>query len=471
MTRRRATRLTRSSLATVGGLLLLTLTASPASSAEASPAGHEPRTPIEHFVFLFQENHTFDNYFGTRPGVDGFSEDTCVPERAGQPKPCVEPYWIGESAVLDLGHTETQFERQYNGGRMDGFVEANSDNGRDGALAMGYYDDRDLPYYWNIADEYVLFDRFFSSAKGGSVANHMYAVAGVPGVTGGRESIPPGGWGDIPTIFDRLEKAGVSWKFYIQNYDPTITFRTRGDIEEADRAAQVVWAPVLAYARFLDDPRLNAKIVDLDEYYIDVQNGTLPAVSYLVPSGNSEHPPGSIQAGQRLVRSLINELKRSQLWASSAFFWTYDDWGGWYDHVKPPQVDEHGYGFRVPALMVSPYAKRGYVGHETNDFTSILAFIEHNWNLEPLSERDAQANDMTEVFDFSAPARPPVILGLEREVVLPARPDTRPVYTAYGVAGVSTALLILFAHWRVSRRGRHARAVLSTETDDGVDLR
>ena len=125
--------------------------------------------------------------------------------------------------------------------------------------------------------------------------------------------------------------------------------------------------------------------------------GTLPAVSYIVPAGASEHPPGRIQAGERFVRSLLNALASSSSWKDSAFTWTYDDWGGWYDHVKPPQVDRYGYGFRAPALLVSAYARRGHVDHTQLDFTSILKFIEENWNLKPLAARDAAANSLHQV--------------------------------------------------------------------------
>jgi phospholipase C len=421
--------------------------------------GNKTATKIKHFVFLFQENHTFDNYFGTRPGVDGIPAGTCMPVEPGTPKPCVKPHWIGNDPIIDLGHTRVQFDRELNHGKMDGFVKANSDNDRDGAIAMGHYDDRDLPYYWNLADQYVLFDRFFSSAKAGSVANHMFAVTASPGVTGTKESIPRKGWGDLPTIFDRLEAAGVSWKFYIENYDPTITYKTRDRVELVDRAAQVIWAPVLAYQRFVEDPKLNKHIVDLDQYYTDAQHGTLPAVSYIVPSGDSEHPPGRIQAGQRLVRALVNELMRSSAWDSSAFLWSYDDWGGWYDHVKPPRVDKWGYGFRVPALLVSPYARKGYVDHETSDFTSILKFIETNWNLAPMTARDRKANDLKEAFDFGAPARAPVILSTSRHVAHPMRPDTRPVYGVYALAMFGSLGLFLFARRRTNRLGAHPKAL------------
>ena len=178
--------------------------------------------------------------------------------------------------------------------------------------------------------------------------------------------------------------------------------------------------PLLAYARYLDNPRLFSKIVNLDQYYEDAARGDLPAVSFIAPSGDSEHPPGSVQAGQNLVRSLVTQLMRSPLWNTSAFLWSYDDWGGWYDHVAPPQIDAHGYGFRVPALLVSPYARRGHVDHTTLDFTSALKFIERNWKVDPLAERDRNANTFLNAFDFTAPPRKPVLLDTERTRV--ARP-------------------------------------------------
>ena len=412
---------------------------------------HAPRTPIRHFITLMQENHSFDNYFGTYPGADGTPPGVCMPFEADDPKAgCVRPFHLGNRSVTDLGHTRRVFNAQYNGGRMDGFISSYRRQGQSGLHSMGYYDDRDIPYYWNVAKNYVLFDRFFTSSGAGSVWNHMFWVTGTPG-NPRDDSIPPDGFGNLPTIFDRLEQAGVSWKFYVQNYDPTVNFRTIRTAEKGERASQVVWVPLLSYARYVDDPRLRGHIVDLSEYYQDVARGTLPAVSYIVPSGASEHPPGRIQAGERFVRGLLNALASSDSWNDSAFTWTYDDWGGWYDHVKPPQVDKYCYGFRAPSLLVSAYARRGHVDHTQLDFTSILKFIEENWNLRPLAERDAAANSIGVAFDFRAGPRPPEYISTVR--IPPAPPEgRRPViYTAYGLAlALSVAI---FAGARVSPLG------------------
>jgi phospholipase C len=450
-----AGRRVRATLALVTTLLLWGVAGAAPAGAASTP---RTQTPIQHFVFLMQENHSFDNYFGTRPGVNGHPKGVCMPAHVGAKTPCVKPFHIGDRGATDLDHTEAAFLAQYNKGKMDGFVSAFQAKGPEAELAMGYYDDRDLPYYWNVADEYVLFDRFFTSASSGSVRNHMFRVTGTPGATGKRESIPENGWGNIPTIFDRLEASGLSWKFYVQNYDPTITFRNRAP-GDADRGAQAIWVPLLSYARYVDDPELFSHIVDLDEYYSDAASGRLPAVSYIAPSGNSEHPPGSVQAGQTLVRSLVNELQRSPQWGASAFLWSYDDWGGWYDHVRPPQVDEYGLGFRVPSLLVSPYARRGYVDSTILEFSSVLKFIEYNWSLKPLARRDANANTFLGAFDFTAPPRKPALLSTRRDVAALARPRTGAIYASYGAAAAGVALLAVigFLGDRPTRRRRGPR--------------
>jgi phospholipase C len=248
----------------------------------------------------------------------------------------------------------------------------------------------------------------------------------------------------VPTIFDRLEEKGVSWKFYVQNYDPRITAFNTENLTDNDKLSQPIWVPLLAYKKYVEDPRLFSHIVDMDQYYKDAAEGTLPAVAFIAPAGSSEHPPGRIQAGQAFIRSIVTQLMRSPQWGSSAFMWTYDDWGGWYDHVKPPQVDKYGYGFRVPTLLVSPWAKRGYIDSTTLDFTSMLKFIQQNWGVAPLAERDRAAKSIAGAFDFSQPApRSPVLLSLERNPVPPQVVKTTLVYWAYASAFVLPLLIVL----------------------------
>jgi phospholipase C len=400
------------------------LLASILALAGAAPAAAEsrPTTPIEHFVVLMQENHSFDNYFGTYPGADGIPEGTCMPV-AKRSRPCVRPFRLGGRPVPDLGHDRRIHRIQYARGRMDGFVRAASvDRQTVDRSVMGYYDDRDLPFYWNVADEYVLFDRFFAATTDGSVASHMFWITGTPGD-------PDGGFGDRATIFDRLDRRGISWKFYVEDYDPR-------------QATQAVRVPLLNSARYVGDPKLFGRIVDLDEYYEDLRDGHLPQVAYIAPAGSSEHPPGRIGAGEALVKRLITALSMSSAWDSSAFMWTYDDWGGWFDHVRPPRVAGGTLGFRVPALLVSPYARRGHVDSTRLDTTSILRFIEDNWELEPLAPRDARANSLAGAFDFSREPRAPSIVAAERGPEDPTAIRRWVIYLGYGAALVLSGILI-----------------------------
>ena len=358
----------------------------PMSSAASAPGR------IDHLVVVMQENHTFDNYFGTFPGADGIPPGVCQPRSidsaAGD---CVKPYHITAPRTLDPDHQKASALRAFHNGDMDGFVAAQYERNIKGDVVMGYWDGRDLPLYWNLATDYVLADRFFSSAWGASQTNHLYWVAAQAGGHGG---VPEKGF-DVPTIFDRLEEAGVSWKMYIQNYDPKVTFRAN-----PRHNPQVVWAPLLAFPRFLDTPSLLAHIVPLDEYFTDLESGTLPSVSYVVPSGASEHPPGNVTVGQAFGASLVTALMRAKEWESSLAVVTHDDWGGYYDHVPPPRVDADGYGFRVPAILISPYARAGTVDHTVYDYTSILRFIEDNWKVNPLTARDATANSIAAALDM-----------------------------------------------------------------------
>ena len=451
--------------------------AAPSAAMAQTTDDHAPKTPIEHYVFLMQENHSFDNYFGTYPGADGIPKGTCMRVTPRGPSveqlfsapggaaavrdsdnlrlgatrsgaPCVRPFRLGNRSI-DLPHDVDALQDQYAGGRMDGWIDAvaKQSTGPDPAV-MGYYDRRDIPLHWKIADDYVLFDRFFQSAGAGSIPNHMFWVTGTVG-NPKNYSIPKQGF-SMPTIFDRLEAAGIPWKFYIDDYDPTINYKT----DPFD--PQVHWVPLLSFDRFLKSERLNRHIVDLDQYFEDLRKDQLPSVAFIVPSGQSEHPPGNLAAGQRFVNSLINGLMQSPAWRRSAFMYSYDDWGGWYDHVPPPQVDEFGYGFRVPTLLVSPYARRGHIDSTTLDFTSALKFIESNWNLKPLATRDARANNFLSAFDFSQPPRPPRLISIGTTPARNKEPKRAVIYGAYGAAlglGVVT-LLVLLLGWRHRRSGK-----------------
>lgn len=353
---------------------------------------------INHLVVLMQEDHTFDNYFGTFPGADGIAAAKCQPTSRVGGK-CTLPHHFSHPRSADPDHSSQSALVAYDNGKMDGFGSAQSALNLDPAVPMGYWDGSDLPLYWNLAKDYVLADRFFSSAWGASQTNHLFWVAAQS--AGSRGGIPTQGF-DVETIFDRLQAAGVSWKMYVQNYDPKQTFRS-----STAHGPQVVWAPLLAFPRFLDSPTLFSRIVDLSQYYKDLEDGSLPAVSYIVPSGASEHPPGNVTVGQEFGASLVTAFMRSTSWHDGLFVLTYDDWGGYYDHVPPPQVDADGYGFRVPATFVSPYVRSGSIDHTVYDYTSILKFIEDRWHVQPLTARDASANSIANALDLSQSALPP----------------------------------------------------------------
>jgi phospholipase C len=448
------TRLART-LTLMSALSAAIVAASVSRAAATVTSSHKARTPIKHFVTVMQENHTYDNYFGTYPHGDGFPRHVCMPLDPQDPHHgCVRPFHLGSNRVVpaDPAHSTATARQQFNHGRMNGFVRALDRVNQDGRLAMGYRNGRDLPYYWNLAGQYVLYDRFFSSAMGDNFVNHLFWVTGgsggEPAVPRGAElghALPTDGRRRLTTIFDRLNAAGVSWKFYVQNYNPKLTFRTFRRYP-ATRASQVVRVPLLSMPRYLRNPELRSHIVPLDQYYDDLVNNKLPAVSYIVPAGPTEHPPSSVGSGQAFIRSLINSLIESPEWKSSAFLLSYDEWGGWYDHVKPPQVDQYGYGFRVPALLVSPYAKRGFIDSTQLDYTSILRFIEQNWNVKPLASRDAHANTIASGFDFQQAPRPGVLTASTRRSTPLETNVRRPViYGLYGGALCIPILLIGFA--------------------------
>src|SRR5512142_1116113 len=418
-----------------------------ASVSALDPAA-QTNTPIQHIILLMQQNHTFDNYFGTYPGADGLPVGTCVPSTFPDEmvKSCVKPFHIVRYPVVDLPHNSNVFDADYNGGLMDGFVRSIRTFNLDGSLAMAYYNDQDIGYYWGLANQYVLFDHYFSSAKAGSVPNRMFWISGTPGVT--TNNIPNQGFGDLPTIFDRLQARGISWKFYVANYDPRLNYRSIANLTYLP--PQVQWVPVLSFARFIDDPKLSSHIVDLSEFYKDLHNNTLPAVSYVTLQGGiSEHPATDIRQGVRVVKSMVQALMESDSWWSSAFLLTYDEGGAWYDHVVPPQIDSYGYGFRVPALLISPFARQGYVDNTQLDHTSSLQFIEENWGVAPLAQRDAAAKDFMSAFDFTAAARSPVFIPFTAAAQVPTKDASRvAIYVSYGAALFFAAVLIAFAALR-----------------------
>ena len=430
----------------------------PSASADTS-RDTATRTPIKHVVTLMQDNHSFDNYFGTYPGADGIPAGVCQRLRLTRSttQGCVKPFRLGTTTPEDLSQGIGVQKRQYNGGRMDGFVAAYRRLGLEGTTAMGYYDGRDIPYTWNVAKQYVLFDRFFGSTTVGSRESYLYWVA-ADAPASRKPLTSSAGYDQLPTIFDRLAAKKITAKFYVENLDSRIL--GPGDVK-TDRSSQLIKVPLLSMQRFRNGGQLAGTVVDLSEYYRDLRSGTLPSVSYIVTSGSSENPPGRVAAGQKLVRKLTSELIRSRYWSTSAFMWSYDGWGGWYDHVAPPKVDARGYGFRVPALLLSPYAKRGVVDHTVMDSTAMLKFVETNWDLPPLATRDARSAGLMSAFNFSAGPRPPALVpttyGDPPGVANQGR-TSGIIYVLYGGAVGATSYIALAAFVGLRRpvyEGRH----------------
>jgi phospholipase C len=402
-------------------------------------------------VVAMQDQHSFDNYFGTRPGVDGIPGGVCEPARAGAAKPCVRPTPIDVAnyAWAPLRATRRAQAVAVDGGRMDGFVRSQASRVSDGRTAMGYYRPTQVPTLSALADHSVLFDHWFSSVPGGSIANRLFAVTAR--TTDAQTSVPAAGWRGLPTIFDRLDAAHVSWRIYVQNYDPGLTIAAAGARQR--EGGQLARVPVLAMPRFVADPRLRGHVVDLSRYYRDLATGRLPAVSYVVSTSSTEHPPENPAVGQGLMHALVNALIASPEWAHAAFLLDYDSSGGWYDHVVPPTVGGARLGLRVPALLLSPYAVPGTVDHSAYDGSAaVLRFIENNWSLAPLSGRDRHAGDLAAAFRFARTPRPAALIAVPGSQTRVRQPASGILY-----AGYLTALLIAVAAVVLSGAGERRR--------------
>jgi len=217
-------------------------------------------------------------------------------------------------------------------------------------------------------------------------------------------------------VVNRLAGQGVSWKYYVETTGSPLKVSDPCHVKDPEPQQLGLWNPLPGFKSIRDNPQLMARLVDEKEYYRDLKDGTLPEVSWLIPDfQDSEHPPEPIDQGMWRVTRLINALMKSSYWSSSVVFLTWDDYGGFYDHVPPPEVDAFGYGPRVPLLIISPYARPGYVTSETGDFTSILRFIEERFHLEHLTARDDRASDMSDAFDFDEKPLAPLVIPVPAE--------------------------------------------------------
>jgi len=375
--------------------------------AQAPPSGINK---INHVIWIIQENRSFDNYFGTYSGADGIPPGTCLPVLP-ESKQCVEPFHMpaGQPAY-DLNHDWDTIHAAYNHGKMDGFVWAEGSN-----FTMGFYDFNDIPNYWKYAQRFTLCDHFFSSQMGYSLPNHVYTVAAQSGgltvnVANTKEledvMDDPEGF-SFAAIVQLMSKTNVPWKYYVESQPvpkgvPMKLTETGVRLAFPEPKQFSLWSPLPGFKKIRDDPAEMAHLVDLKEYFEDLQKGTLPAVSWIIPDyQDSEHPVALPQDGMWYVTKIANALMQSPYWGDSVIFLTWDDYGGFYDHVPPPEIDAYGLGPRVPMLVISPYAKSNYVSHTNYEFCSVLKFVEVRWELHHLTPRDHWANDMRDCFDFN----------------------------------------------------------------------
>jgi phospholipase C len=414
---------------------------------------------IQHVVVIMQENRSFDQYFGTYPGADGLPVQngqftTCVSDPATNV--CVKPYH--DSSDLNYGgpHGQVNATADINGGKMDGFIAealkgqkavcASPDdpncggNGKSGGSdVMGYHDAREIPNYWTYAQDFVLQDHMFEPNASWSLPEHLFMVsewsakcssASDPMSCVNALQNPGQGanakyaWTDLTYL---MYKNSISWKYYVAQ-------GTQPDCEDDQATCAAlpqtvgtpeIWNPLPWFTTVKQDGQLG-NIQTIGNFYTDAKSGHLPAVSWVVPNGTvSEHPTALVSEGQTYVTTLINAIMNSSDWNSTAIFLAWDDWGGFYDHVVPPTVDVNGYGLRVPGIVISPYAKRGYIDHQTLSFDAYVKFIEDDFlggqRLDPktdgrpdprptVRETALALGDITHAFDFSQPPRPPLKL-------------------------------------------------------------
>ena len=404
------------------GLVALLVVLSACSSTAASPASTAAQD-IKHIIFLIKENRTFDNYFGTFPGADGAttavdSEDETIPLQHEK------------GSIPDIEHDPVGAKAAYDSGKMDKFDRLNSESTTSAARAADPYANNsltqlyqsDIPNYWLYAQNFVLGDHMFSSLMGPTFPNHLYTIAAQSGgaIDNPVDNPKQFGWGcDVPnqlvsvrdssgtthmqeacfnfkTLADELDAKGDSWRYYAP---PSWGYAYQYSVFNAIR-----------HIRYGKDWQY---IVPNDVFLYDAAHGRLPTVSWIVtPFDVSEHPGNGtgVCVGENWTVQMLNALMRGPDWSSTAVFLTWDDFGGFYDHVPPQQIDGYGLGFRVPLVVISPYAKKGYIDHTQYEFSSMLRFAEDILGLAPLTKRDLMANDMLNAFDFAQQPRAPLIL-------------------------------------------------------------
>ncbi len=375
-------------------------------------------TPIKHVVFVLLENRSYDNIFGRFPGAEGATSGM----DEGVSRPLTQATL---QRAHDIPHCYNCAVASIDGGKMDGFNQtANAD-----LFAYTAYRKQQITAYWNWAKEYVLADHFFASAVGPSFPNHMYSIAAT---AGGALDNP---WQPYPRL-QAQQAAGYakSWgcdlaqggyveivdpEGYLIKVPPCFDFETEGDLLNAKQVPWAyyaatnselgyIWSAYAAIDRYRNDPQeWSAHVRPVDDVFRDIEADRLPPVTWVTPRFPvSTHPEYNFCWGQNWSIALVDQIMQSPAWKDTLIVLAWDDFGGFYDHVPPIRLDDFGLGIRVPALLISPYAKQGYVDPTVYEFSSVLAFIEHNWSLTPpLTKRDANAADLMNAFDFAQQPR------------------------------------------------------------------
>ena len=385
-------------------------------------------SPIKHIVVIMQENRTFDNLFNGFPGADsaqsGMSKGTVVP---------LSPVPLAGTYILDNSHRS--WWKAWDNGQMDGFTQNFAGIGTPPLYPYSYVQSSDIQPYWALATQYTLGDRMFQSDAGPSFGAHQYLIAGQSGeadedptskfygcdapagttvaLIGPNGTDLPGVYPcfDYQTMADTLDANGITWNYY--------SYGTSSNFEPFEAIRHIFYG---------NDFKTNV-IAPQTKVLTDIANGKLAEVTWVTPDlAHSDHPASNSSEGPDWVASVVNAIGASPFWNSTAIFITWDDWGGWYDHVVPPVIDNMGPGFRVPLIVVSPYAKHGYVSHQVYETASFLTFIEKNFNLPNLGTRDATANDLSDCFDYSQAAAPytPIKTNVSADVLLHEKPSGPP---------------------------------------------
>ena len=419
-------------------------TPKPAQSQRPPPAP-EGLEKIDHFVFIMQENRSFDHYFGTFPGADGVVANVLLPDAGG--RPAVAPYHDEHDVNRGGPHDWDNARADIDGGRMDGFMIESRNSLREpkdktGATkrtalqtandprdVMGWHDYREIPNYWNYARLYVLQDHMFEPVSSYSFVAHLYMVAAQSGgfVTPHLTWRNLGWWHGgtpkeflFPEITELLGGSQIDWKYYVTSGKAPDTDDAHVVGVPSDQEQRPLkwshWNPLPRFPMVMNDPAQRSRLVDSSQFYKDCDEGHLPQVCWVIPSDPvSEHPPSGVRTGMVYVTGLINHVMKSPDWPHTAIFLCWDDWGGFYDHVPPPTLDAYGYGMRVPSLIISPYARQGYIDKKTHSFVAWLHLLEERYQIAPMMARDENEDDMIECFDFTQKPRPPVMLAATPE--------------------------------------------------------